>query len=180
MNSPITPRTIPAACSGLFRRLAFRCVLPLALAGMTAQNTNAFTINNNTGTWTDSYTDNLGVAATQQTAVDTTIGQVKLVAGQTAGNFTTVRIKPTSFSAWGALTLDGTTFSNTARARAANAPAVDSTAVITTIRSVPLPLIDKIPGTAMYALADGNSTRAEGGNSFTIRAENSLPPPIAS
>ncbi|MBK8092689.1 MAG: DUF11 domain-containing protein [Verrucomicrobiaceae bacterium] len=65
-------------------------------------------INNNAGTWTDLYNDNLGVSAVQQTVVDGASGIVKLVSGQTAGDFTTVRVKPTSFDAWGSLTLDGT------------------------------------------------------------------------
>ena len=65
-------------------------------------------IDNNAGIWTDLYNDNLGVQAVQQTVVDGQAGVVKLVAGQTSGDFTTVRIKPPSFGAWGKVTLDGT------------------------------------------------------------------------
>ncbi|YCM45720.1 SdrD B-like domain-containing protein [Verrucomicrobiaceae bacterium 227] len=64
-------------------------------------------IDNNAGTWIDVYDDNLGVFADNQTIVNGVTGIVKLRDGQTAGDYTTVRIKPTSFDAWGNLTLDG-------------------------------------------------------------------------
>ncbi|HSO83818.1 hypothetical protein, partial [Thiocapsa sp.] len=62
-------------------------------------------IDNNAGTWTDDYNDSLGVASVAQTEVNTAAGIVQLESGQASGSYRTVTIRPNSFSAWGALTL---------------------------------------------------------------------------
>jgi uncharacterized repeat protein (TIGR01451 family)/fimbrial isopeptide formation D2 family protein len=64
-------------------------------------------IDNNAGTWSDTYNDNLGVQSIQGAIVDSIPGVVKLAAGQTSGSYETVRIKPPSFNAWGTLKLSG-------------------------------------------------------------------------
>jgi len=64
-------------------------------------------IDNNAGSWTDLYNDNLGVSAVNQTVVDSAAGVVRLVSGQSSGDYTTVRIKPSSFDGWGEVRLDG-------------------------------------------------------------------------
>ena len=83
--------------SAFFCLLASLC-LPLSAAPV---------INNNAGTWTDNYNDSIGISAVNQTVVDATAGVAKLATGQSSGDFTTVVIKPTSFDAWGQLTLQG-------------------------------------------------------------------------
>ncbi len=65
-------------------------------------------IDNNAGTWTDTYNDDLGVRTINRARVDARAGVVKLISGWQSATYETVRIKPPSFSAWGTLKLSGT------------------------------------------------------------------------
>jgi len=90
-------------CRGFSLLATLTAVLSLGGAAIAAP-----VIDNNAGTWTDTYNDNLGVRTTSGTTVVSASGVVKLIAGQTSGNYETVRIKPPSFGAWRTLKLSGT------------------------------------------------------------------------
>ncbi len=64
-------------------------------------------VDNNAGTWTDGYSDGLGISSSTNVTVDGSAGVVKLVSGATSGNYTTVDVIPTSFRAWKEITLSG-------------------------------------------------------------------------
>ncbi|MCB1228446.1 MAG: DUF11 domain-containing protein, partial [Verrucomicrobiales bacterium] len=82
--------------------------LLIGLLTLSSQVFSAPLIDNNAGTWLDTYNDSLGTSVVQQTVVDGASGVVKLISGQPSGSFTTVRIKPTSFNGWKRIRLDGT------------------------------------------------------------------------
>jgi hypothetical protein len=63
-------------------------------------------INNNNGTWTDSYNDATVTITPVNTELNAPSGTVRLVTGQSTGTYDTVLIEPSSFSARGAFTLD--------------------------------------------------------------------------
>jgi len=69
-------------------------------------------------------------------------------------------------------TLDGTRVTNRAFASAANATSVESPIVVTAIRSVPSPFLDKQQGAAIFNINGALQTRAGTVNGFTISAQN--------
>jgi uncharacterized repeat protein (TIGR01451 family) len=87
--------------------LGFLAAMALALS-LGGAASAAPIIDNNVGTWTDAYHDNVGVQTNFNTVVDCDAGVVRLEAGRTSGSYETVRIKPPSFGAWGVLKLSGT------------------------------------------------------------------------
>ena len=64
-------------------------------------------VDNNAGTWTDSYQDGLGIFTMTNLTLDVFAGSISLESGQTTGSLTTVKIIPPSFDAWGTICLDG-------------------------------------------------------------------------
>lgn len=58
-------------------------------------------VDNSAGRWFDDYDDAFGIATYNNIVVDPAAGIVRLAAGQTAGWYATVVVRPTSFDAWG-------------------------------------------------------------------------------
>ena len=65
-------------------------------------------IDNNAGTWTDSYNDQLGISASTNVQLNVFNGSVALMWGLTSGSMTTTEIKPPSYDAWETVCLQGT------------------------------------------------------------------------
>ena len=63
-------------------------------------------VNNNAGSYTDDYANNLGIVSAPGVHI-TSPGTVALISPNTSGNYVTVQIVPTSFDAWGQLTIGG-------------------------------------------------------------------------
>ncbi|MGJ8726603.1 MAG: SdrD B-like domain-containing protein [Roseibacillus sp.] len=72
------------------------------------------TVDNNEGTWTNTFNDELGTNVLSNVAVDVFAGTASLVSGQAAGSQTSVIITPPSFDAWDKLCLDASYGTNDA------------------------------------------------------------------
>ncbi|HSN73943.1 MAG TPA: hypothetical protein VL334_02485, partial [Anaerolineae bacterium] len=69
-------------------------VLGMALMSLVvvASALAAPSVNNDVGTWVDTYNDELGVFSTTNVVNDPAAGVMKLAAGQASGNYVTVQI----------------------------------------------------------------------------------------
>ncbi|WP_411846710.1 SdrD B-like domain-containing protein [Roseibacillus persicicus] len=71
-------------------------------------------VDNNEGTWTNTFNDELGTFSLSNVSVDVFAGTTSLDSGQAAGSQTSVVITPPSFDAWDKLCLDASYGSNDA------------------------------------------------------------------
>ena len=63
-------------------------------------------VDNNSGTWTDTFQDELGTLSLSNVSVDPFSGSSSLASGQAAGSQTSVVISPPSFDGWGQICVD--------------------------------------------------------------------------